>query len=374
MSDLTRRFLGRKRTALAFIVSAVILAILAAKVGVRLEAPPDERTSLIDLLRHVHWPILLGTFAFSVFWHTVVGADKWWRILRAMGADVPWSEVFRVRLGSDPIRFTAPFKTGEIVNAAYFARLESFGFSRAAGSIAFDKAINFFGTLVWLYVGIAAMSEVPPAGHILLHTGMGAVVVVLLAVRPLREMLRRIAGRAHAKVGRLIAGILAGFEEFTLRQKIMFLVYGIVFQLRPLIVCYLLFAALNPRGMPSPQEFLAFGSVAVLMSNIPLTVAGIGPREATIMALFAPYGSQLTLLSVGVLMSFSIHVAPAIVGIPFMFGLLRALASKPAGADDAVAEPATAEPATAQPATAEPARTKSAIEAAVLPGTAAIRE
>ena len=66
--------------------------------------------------------------------------------------------------------------------------------------------------------------------------------------------------------------------------------------------------------MPSMQEFLTFGSVAVLMSNVPLTVAGIGPREAAIVALFSAYAGEATLLSVGVLMSFSIHIVPAIIG------------------------------------------------------------
>jgi uncharacterized membrane protein YbhN (UPF0104 family) len=228
-------------------------------------------------------------------------------------------------LGSDPIRFASPFKLGEVVNALYFSRLQSLGFSRAAGSIAFDKALNFFGTLVWLYAGILAMTSIPPKGYIVLHTVVGVAIVVLISVRALRELMRRIASRIHPKIGRLTAGVIAGFEEFTLLQKAGFLVYGIVFQIRPLVVCYGLFVAFGPAKLPSVQELLAFGSVAVLMSNVPLTVAGIGPREAAIITLFSNYGSQATLLSVGVLMSFSIHIAPAILGVPFMFGLLRGL-------------------------------------------------
>jgi glycosyltransferase 2 family protein len=329
MSTPANMIWGRKRTLMAFFVSATILVVLAVKVNLRLHAPGGPQPNLMGQLAQVKWPIILAAFAFSAFWHTVVGADKWCRILRALGADVPWGEVFRVRLGSDPIRFAAPLKTGEIVNAAYFSRLPTFGFSRAAGSIAFDKAVNFFGTLVWLYVGIAALAQVPPAGHILLHTGMGAALVALLVLRWPRDMLRHVGTRVHPKIGRLLAGVLAAFEEFSLRRKVAFLAYGVVFQLRPLIVCYLLFAAINANRLPSLEELVAFGSVAVLMSNIPLTVAGIGPREATIMALFAPYGDPLTLLVVGILMSFSIHVIPAIIGIPFMFGLLRALAAQP---------------------------------------------
>jgi hypothetical protein len=246
-----------------------------------------------------------------------------------MGADVPYWEVWRVRLGSDPIRFASPFKVGEVVNAIYFSRLEKFGFSRSAGSIAFDKALNFFGTLIWLYIGLTALSTqmVTMSNQILLHSAVGVAIIITLAVQPARELARRIAHKIHPKVGRLAAGILAAFEEFSFIQKIGFLLYGIIFQLRPIIVCYLLFLAFTPTQMPPIAEFLAFGSVAVLMSNVPLTVAGMGPREAAIMALFSQYAPQAMLLSIGVLMSISIHVVPAILGIPLMVSLLKSIAA-----------------------------------------------
>ena len=319
MSNYAQIMIGRKRSLLAILVSVAILAILARKVDLRLGR-------VVEQMHSVRWSVLLATFAFSAAWHIFVGSDKWRRILRALGADVPYGEVLRVRLGSDPIRFATPFKLGEVVNAVYFGRLEPLGFSRAAGSIAFDKAMNFFGTLFWLYVGVVAMSAIPTAGHIVLHTCMGAAILVLISVRALREFLRKVASRVHPKIGRLAAGVLAAFEEFSFARKIGFLAYGVVFQIRPLVICYLLFVAFGTSRMPSMQEFLAFGSMAVLMANVPLTVAGFGPREATIIALFGAYASAATLLSVGVLMSFSIHVVPALIGIPFMFSLLRAVA------------------------------------------------
>jgi uncharacterized membrane protein YbhN (UPF0104 family) len=73
-------------------------------------------------------------------------------------------------------------------------------------------------------------------------------------------------------------------------------------------------------------EFLAFGAVVVLMSNVPLTVAGIGPREYALVELFKTYfDDPATLYLIGLLMSASIHLLPAILGIPLMFPLLRAV-------------------------------------------------
>ncbi len=317
MTNHVRKLTGRKRIALAATVSLVILAVLVWKTGARLDTIGGQ-------LRQMNLGIFAGALVFSALWHVFLGADKWWRILRAQGADVRYWEVFRVRLGSDPVRFVVPLKAGELVNAVYFAKLETLGFSRAAGSVVFDKALNFFGTVFWLYVGVAAMAEMPTAGYVGLHTAMGVAVVVLICLRPVRQAAVALARKMHPKLGRLATGVLSAFEEFSPLKKIGFLLYGIVFQLRPLTVCALLFVAFQPDGLPSIQEFLALGSVVVLMSNIP-SMGGIGPREAALMAVFAGYADQATLLSVGLLMSFAVQVFPAILGIPLMFPLLRAV-------------------------------------------------
>lgn len=315
-----RRSIGRKRWIISVLVSAAILVILAWKTGVRIDRVGAR-------IMEARWDILVATMAGSVLWHMFVGADKWWRILRGLGADVGYWNVFRVRLGSDPLRFALPFKSGELVNALYFGR-KGLGFSRAAGSIAFDKAINLFGTVFWLYVGLAAIATTPSWRFLALHTAVGIGVLVLLWVPASRRFPVWIAGRLHAKLGRVGAEVLSAFEEFSPWQKVGFLVYGIVFQLRPLVVCALLFVAFHPEHLPSVEEFLAYGSIVVLMSNIPLTVAGIGPRETTLALLFADFADQTSLFSIGLLMSFSIHVIPAILGIPLMFLLIRDLTAQ----------------------------------------------
>ncbi len=332
MNVTNGKIAGRKRIIIAALISLAIVALLAWKAGVRVEALGEQ-------FRRLNWTLLGLTLVFSASWHVFLGADKWWRIMRAQGADVGYWEVFRVRMGSDPIRFAAPMKAGEIVNAVYFARLEKLGFSRAAGSIVFDKSLNFFGTVFWLYVGAVAMAELPTAGHLVLHTAMGLAVLVVICVRPVRQAAKFVAGKIHPKLGKLATGVLSAFEEFSPLKKIGFLLYGIIFQLRPLSVLGLLFVALNPDRIPSVQEVLGLGSVVVLMSNIP-SMGGIGPREAALMTAFTGYADETVLLSVGLLMSFAVQVLPAFLGIPLMFPLLRTLTpeNKKAAGREASAE------------------------------------
>ncbi len=327
VNDTVRKVAGRKRMVVAMVISAGVLGLLALKAEIRLEI-------MIQRFHEVNVGLLAATLVFSVLWHIFVGADKWWRILRALGAPVTYWEVWRVRLGSDPIRFAVPLKAGEIVNAAYFGRLESLGFSRAAGSVVFDKALNLFGALFWLYVGFAAVAAVPTSFSLAMHTAVGAAVLLLVCSRSARHLGTGLAGRVHPKLRRLGEGILSAFEEFSPAEKCFFLLYAIVFQVRPLVVCALLFIAFQPDAqmVPTAQQFLAYGSVVVLMSNVP-SMGGIGPREAALMAMFNDFADPDILLTVGLSMSFAVQLLPAILGIPLMFPLLRTVANSQQSAD-----------------------------------------
>lgn len=314
-----RSFLKRKRFWIAIFISAGVLVLLAVKAQVRLSTIGDQ-------LSRAHWGMVGGTLLFSAVFHLFVGADKWWRILRALGADVTYWEVFRVRLGSDPIRFAAPLKAGELVNALHFGKLKSLGFGRAAGSVLFDKALNLLGAVFWLYVGFLALAKAPMLWELAVHIAVGASVLALVCSKRLRWAIVTVAGRLHPKLERFGSGVLSAFEEFSPRQKAGFLIYGIAFQLRPLAVCALMLLAFQTdwAQLPTLREFLAYGSVVVLMGNIP-SMGGIGPREAAVVEMFREFADPATLLTVGLAMSFGVQVLPAILGIPLMLPLLRSV-------------------------------------------------
>ena len=183
MNSPSRKGVGRKRFIVAALASVIILLLLGWKAGVRLDV-------LFTQFSRVHWPILAVAFVYSASWHIFLGSHKWWCILRVLGVDVGYWEVLRVRWGSDPIRFAAPMKAGELVNAFYFARRDELGFGRAAGSIVFDKSLNLFGTVFWLYVGIVAMAALPAVGYLAIHTVIGVAMLVVLVILQMLESMK----------------------------------------------------------------------------------------------------------------------------------------------------------------------------------------
>jgi len=323
-----------KRFVLAAGISLGIVLLLCWKTGTKISEVAHE-------FRHPDAPLLVGlAFLISAAIHILAGAHKWYLILRGMGCDTTYREVLFVRMGSDPVRIVMPFKTGELSNIAYFWRRGKLSFARSASWILFDKALNIGGTFFWLIVGLvmyllsAERAQLPQATWVLAFgTGIGIAALIAgmlpLASATVRQAMRRLADRLGPRLGGIVVQLLSTFEEIPPRRKAALLLYGIGFQLRPLIVFYLLVQAFGSRFAAVPLwAVLAWGSVVVACSNVPYTEWGTGPREAALLAVFGSYvkgESSAVLFAIGILMAVAIHFVPALFGLPLLGSFLSAL-------------------------------------------------
>ena len=312
-----------RKLLLATAISLGILALLFLKVRVRI-------TQVFALLLKVDLAWLSVAFAVSAAIHILAGAHKWYLILRGMGCDVSYGETLFVRMGTDPIRFAMPFKTGELSNMLYFSRTGKLHLAQSASWVLFDKALNISGTFFWLVVGLVATTV---AAKNFPWVGLvgGAVLLLPLVSGHVRRFGVAIAGKMHAKLGRLARELLTTFDLISVPRKVGLLAYGVAFQLRPILVCYLLIVAFGPRFQTRPEvpEMLAKGAVVMIASNVPLTHLGIGPREWALVEQFgrhlAPGEATAVLVAIGILMAIAIHVVPAVIGLPVLGSLINAI-------------------------------------------------
>ena len=339
-----------KRFILAAGLSMAVLLLLCWKTGEKLR--PEQGVlpgweSLSIGVRAVKAKILevdpfllMIAFVVSAAVHILAGAHKWYLILRGMGCETTYSEVLFVRMGSDPIRIVAPFKTGELSNIAYFWRQGKLPFARSASWVLFDKALNIGGTFFWLTVGLVvyfAFYGTADMSHKALYVGAGlAGAAVTVALLPFvsggaRRLMKSVAGKVHPKLGRAMESLLGAFEDISWRRKLALLAYGVGFQLRPLLVMGLLMVAYRAdfTRLPGLPAMLAWGSVAVACSNVPYFQWGAGAREWALTTLFPAYlvnaKDLSTLVAIGMWMALSIHFVPAFFGLPVLGSFLGTL-------------------------------------------------
>ena len=66
------------------------------------------------------------------------------------------------------------------------------------------------------------------------------------------------------------------------------------------------------------MEIVIYVPIIVLITIIPITIAGLGTREAATIFFFSKYATSESLLSVGILLSFIIVILPSLIGLLFM--------------------------------------------------------
>lgn len=333
-TESDNRFVEWRRHAVVTVLSLMITAGTLVAVWVRNDLSADR---IRRVWESADKDFLALIMAGSALFHVFVGTDKFWRILRALRVNLSFLEVLRVRLGAGPVRFLTPFKAGEAANVLYFCRCGGMTFGRSAGALAFDRGLNVVGATFWLLAGLAmtqahGMRQMvrleqavetrfsDAAALIVFGLSLGVVYTVFFFLTPMHDRLCRIVTRIHPKLGRFTTGLLAPFRELTGRQKLFFLGYGVLFAARPLIVAYLLFLSFGV--FPDPSTFLAYASMVMFAGHVPST-AGVGPREAAMIWLFAGAASVDTLFLVGFLTTCAVHLLPIVIGLPWVPWFVR---------------------------------------------------
>ena len=281
---------------------------------------------------------LVLVFAASAAFHILVGAHKLHCVLRAMGVDIRFFETLRVRLGAGPLRAFLPLSAGEIIHLFYFRSRKRMPLADTSGIVVFDKGTNVFGALLWFAVGLslAPWGSITLAGAV--HASWLALVpvaallvgcAIAIFLVPAHALMVRVASACHPWFGRTVAGLLAPFRQLPPVRKLALVAYGILFQLRPIVVCFFLLRSLGLR--PGWVDALAAASAAVCAGYVPGFVAGSGPRETVLVeVLRTGYAPVEALFFAGVLMTLAVNVVPALIGLPWTLWFLRRLRATPA--------------------------------------------
>lgn len=251
----------------------------------------------------------------SVFSNIFVATDKWRRILKELGCTLSLKEALLITIGSDPINFILPLKSGELAKAVYLKRRKNLGFEYGMGLAVLDKALNLFGTLFILCLGIILYKVSCLRSSVLSVSAL----IMLLGSIDSENIVVSCAGmfkKISIKMFNFIKRINVVLGEISLRKRIWLLVYSIFLQSTELITAYILFRAVGLTV--SLQSILIYIPIVVLLSNIPITISGLGTREAAILFLFFGHGSPELLFIVGVLISFIEYILIAIIGLPFL--------------------------------------------------------
>ena len=301
---MSKTLIRKSRLIVPLAVSVIILFMLFRTI--------DASKTLDVLQRSNIWLVGLAV-SISLSVNIFFGAEKWRRILVALGCRLPYREILAIRTGCIPFKVLFPLKSAELLKAVYLDRRGRLPFTRSISSLILDKVLNLLVVVPIAIVGLTFV-EINVSGILLVSVLMLILLVVYSAL--FRKGLIGIVTRMHPRLNGIATGLLSGFAEVGFRQKSVLVIYSFIYQSSEFINTFILLKAV---GVTVPFFYLmVIVPVIMVVNNLPITVLGLGTREIAIVFFFARFGPAASLLSAGILISLVEHVLPVVAGLLFI--------------------------------------------------------
>ena len=252
---------------------------------------------IASILREARWAPLIVSLA--LFPGVVVAkAWRWRRLIGELGVPAPsLGRAMTLFLIGQFAGAATPGQSGDFVRAWYL-REHGSALSTALFSILFDRLLDFLLLALISLVGLVAFLGVfPPALRpTILVSSLGFAAVVIVAVpalmarrsrRGLLELARRLAPVSwHQRLQRWHA--LLDTLEVNPAAVLALLAATIAATTVVMVRIWLLFRALDV--LVPTTLLVASAALISILQTLPVSVAGVGVRDAVLVAVLAPYG------------------------------------------------------------------------------------
>lgn len=256
-----------------------------------------------------------------------------WRLQQLMpgGTRLGFSEANRLILAASVLNMVLPSKMGDIAKAYFMKERGHLSGSLSLSLVVFEKACDLLSLLLWCMFGLMLYPEKNWLFWVMTGSvALGFVVGLLLLSSHKFAQMFFVMGRAIApkklrsKIENLRDSWVQMHNYFWHDKRQLFKITSTSVFIWFLHLLQIWFFILTLKAWTPFLTNLALSPLAILAGLLPLTFAGIGTRDAALIAFYQPYFNAPTAAALGLLCT-SRYLLPAIAGLPFLGQYLATL-------------------------------------------------
>ncbi len=247
-------------------------------------------------------------------------AYRWQYLLKIQDIDYSFRTTFLVYLAGTYLGIVTPGRAGELVRGFYLKNDKNISLSKAFSSVLVDRLFDLFMLIIMGCLGllIFALPKQQSLGILavvlVLILGTGVLLSKKLTRRVIQFAYKRTALRRYReKMDESINDFYLGIEELKRTKLVIPLLITVFAYLIFYTQGYLIAKSLN---IPISFFYLVFClSLVSLVALIPISIFGIGTRDATLIALFSTQGlAEETAVSLSLALLFVFYVSVGGIG------------------------------------------------------------
>ena len=270
-------------------------------------------------------------------------SDRWWMVI-SLGMVVPltmltswrlqqltpsrtrlgFGEANRLILTASVLNMVLPSKMGDIVKAYFIKERGHLDGSLSLSLVVFEKACDMLSLLLWCSFGLMLYPQKDWLFWVMTASVISGLIIGLLLIssREFANFLFQLLGRIAPK--KIRVKIIKLRDSWREMHKYFWKDKGHLLKitLTSIIIWFghllqIWFFTLALKAWVPFLAHLALAPLAILAGLLPLTFAGVGTRDAALIAFYQPYLNAPTAAALGLLCT-SRYLLPALGGIPFL--------------------------------------------------------
>lgn len=294
------------RNALVISITALIFYLLFARI---------DFFSVINVLLSSDPLWLVAAFLLSLF-SIAVTAKRWQTLLKPLGYDFQYKESLYLILGALPLTSITPAKAGDVIKAYYLK--DKVPSTKTVGAVVAERTFDILSLVLLSLIGMLFRQRYELASIAFI------ILVCIIAI----FILARLTSSFHLSIikdswNEKIQNLILPLRLLTRHKTAFCLVffYSLLIWFISIVQTLTFFYAL---GLDIPLLFtVANIPIAIFIGLIPVTLGGMGTRDAAIIFLFSEFASPEKLLGVGILFSIFRYWLLSLIGIPFMRKMMK---------------------------------------------------
>jgi glycosyltransferase 2 family protein len=251
----------------------------------------------------------------------IIQTLKWFAIAKAQKIEVPFYEAFKINFISNFYGLVTPSRMGNIIRADYLKKYTK-NIGKGISNFVLDKVLDtasiFFIVVGFFFIYQEKIDFLPINWFIGIFLAIFLMTLVFINKKRSKMLLKLFFGRFVPKKNRDKLKIT--FDSFyeDMPKKRYFVWFFILNLINWILIYFITYLIAKSLEIHLPfTYFLAILSIGTVVSLIPVSISGLGTREATLITLFSLFGIPATkVFSMSILNLFITGILPSIlVGI-----------------------------------------------------------
>ncbi|MEI7644385.1 MAG: lysylphosphatidylglycerol synthase transmembrane domain-containing protein [Chloroflexales bacterium] len=250
---------------------------------------------MIDTLRGAEvWPIALSLLLLPPF--VIIKSWRWVRLLREMGLKLDLPTAIALYTVGIFYGATTPGQAGDLLKAVYL-RERGHPMAPAMLSVVLDRLFDLLVMAAAATLGIFALGQLLPSRGlqtalvVAMGLGMVALTTVLVAHGPREWMLTAVLPRLAPRLKLHLDRWNSQLSSLALRPQLLGAV-GLASLISAGFTFWRLWLLFLALGLDQVPLYVVVGASALIavLQVLPISVAGVGVRDAVLIAILMPYG------------------------------------------------------------------------------------